>query len=625
MKILRAIVTIVVIITCSALRTFGQSNGPETIEELQDSIQKILIKTNTPGAGVAMVLSDSVVLLRGIGKADVERNIDVTENTMFRLGSVSKLFVGLTVLKLQEEGQLNLKDKVKDVLPDLEIINPWESEFPIRIENLLEHTSGLPDWSLAELGCNDPNIKTLKEALDYYPKSRIVRYVPGTRVQYSNVAVSIAAYIVETVSGMKYEDYVAKHFFIPLGAKNMTFQETEQYRKSGAKGYDNGIYLPYFNVLYKPSAALIGSPKDLICLLKFFINRGKVDGIQVLSESSLKRMESNESLQTDKLEEINCFNLANLSSYYNRQIYYGHGGSVFGSQSDFRYLPKYKLGFAIMINDNDQNVLDEISNLIKEFQTKDLPEGDKRWSIDIQHSTQDLSGYYIPVNYKFKGIEFFKKIKSIHKVWHQRDTLFVKSMLGSPYVNKYHPIKNNKFVSEYSDAYELFLTNDPLEGEVISGHMGLLKKISPMHAYLLLTLFFAFIISSFTAFVFALLRLFIYLFSKKKNKTALWICVWPMLNVSIVLVIVLALFTGLQTPLDISNLLGNMSYLSILLFIGTIVFALVSVRNIYFIFKHRKMKMSRMFYYHSVLIAIFHLAFTIYFFSNGIIGITTWL
>jgi len=164
-------------------------------------------------------------------KGNIENNIDVNENTMFRLGSISKMMVSLAVLKLQEQGKLNLKDKIRDIIPEIKYDNPWEDTHPIKIEHLLEHTSGWSYWHLAELGSDDPKPKTLKEALDFYPKSRKCLYVPGTRMIESNVGTAVAAYIVEKVSKMNFEEYMDKYFFKPMGIEDMTFFNTEQYKK----------------------------------------------------------------------------------------------------------------------------------------------------------------------------------------------------------------------------------------------------------------------------------------------------------------------------------------------------------------------------------------------------------
>jgi len=625
MKIQQKLTTLLVFIFFSISLSFAQeksnSNSPQTLIELQDTIQKILIKTNTSGAGIAMMSGDSIVLLRGFGIADIENNIDVNENTMFRLGSVSKLFVSLAILKLQEEGRLNLKDKVSDLIPDLEIINPWEDKYPIRIENLLEHTAGLNDWSFAEIGSNDPKPKTLKESLEYYPRGRVARFVPGTRIQYSNLGVSIAAYIVERVTGMTYEDYIAKYFLEPMGMKNMTFRNSELYQKTGAKGYDNGTQIPYLHCLYRPSATLTGSPKELVNLLKFFINRGKVDGTQIISDSSLQRMERNESLHIENHELFKGYGLGNNPSLYKNFIYRGHGGSVPGSNTDFCYLPEYNLGYAIMANGESQALIDRLSDLIKQYQTKDLPKKTVKINKTIYKSNQDLSGYYISVNYKFDVLKFFIKIKSLTKIWHTDDTLFVKKVLRQ-YPSKLYLNENNVFKSESGRAY-LFQENDPVEGQVIYGNMGMLKNISPIYAYTLLIIFCALFIVPITIIVFAMFRLLIYLFGKKKDKTALWISLWPLINISFILVI--ALYWSLQTRFDTFLLLGNISPLSLLIFIGSIGFALTSFWSIYYIFKNRNTKMSKIFYYHSVLVAIFNLIFTFYFFSNGLIGIMTWI
>ncbi len=625
MIIIKKSIALLVFLLLSISLSFAQKvttdNTPQTLSDLQDTIQEILINNNISGAGIVMVYGDSIVLLRGFGKADIENDIDVNENTMFRLGSVSKLFVSLAILKLQEEGKLNLKDKVSDIIPEIKIENPWEEQYPIRIENLLEHTSGLNDWRWAELGSNDPKSKTLKESLEYYPKGRIAKFVPGTRIQYSNLAVSIAAYIVEKVSGMTYENYVAKYFFKPLGMKNATFRNSEQYKNKGAKCYANKILLPYLNILYRPSASLTASPKELANLLRFFINRGQIDSVRLLSNSSLNRMERNESLSINNSELFKNQGMGNYPSYYKSFIYRGHGGSVPGSNADFQYLPEYNLGYAIMINGDNESLLDELSDLIKEYQTKDLPQKSLDAKKKIYKSNQDLSGYYISVNYKFDLFKFMDKPKSLTKIWHIGDTLFIKNF-KSQYPLKLYSNENNIFKDESERAF-LFQETDPVEGQVIYGNMGMYKKISPIYAYTLIPIFWALFIIPLTIIIFSVISLLVYLFGKKKNKIALWFSLLPLISISFLIII--ALFISLQTRFDLFLLLGNISWLSLSVFIATIGFALTSLWTIYYIYKNRNVKMAKIFYYHSILVSLFNLIFTFYFFSNGLIGIMTWI
>jgi hypothetical protein len=315
--------------------------------------------------------------------------------------------------------------------------------------------------------------------------------------------------------------------------------------------------------------------------------------------------------------------LTNYVDYYKSFIYHGHGGHVPGYNSDFRYLPEHNMGFAIMINGENQGVIDDLSLLIKAYQTKDLPQEPIKLLKIIHEPTQIISGYYIGVDYKFVALKFFEKIKYLKRLWYEGDTLYVKNVLDqSPH--KYYSVGNNEYRSEFTNRIAFVQINDPVEGQVIYGNMGLLKRISPVYAYVLLVIFWALFIVPVTISFFALLRLLIYVFGKKKDKVALWISLWPFIPVSFLLVIIIALIASIQTNIDIFFLLGNMGPLSILIFVGTIGYALASLWSVYYIFKNRHTKMSWIFYYHSAIASIFNFIFTIYFFSNGLIGIMTW-
>jgi len=613
----------------SGLKSFTQEvynvKEPKTLTELKNSIQKILIETKTPGAGVVLVSGDETILLEGFGKADIENNIAVNENTMFRLGSISKMYVALAILKLQEEGRLSLKDKIKDLIPEIEFNNPWEDKYPIRIENLLEHTAGWDYWHFAELGSDDPRPKTLKEALDFYPKSRISKFILGTRIGYSNVGTSVAAYIVEKVSGLTFEEYINNYFFKPMGIENMTFLQTEQYKKTGAKLYENGIKLNYFNILYRPSAALNGSPKDMVKMIKFFINRGKINNNQLISDSSLKRMERSESMSIlSKSELFKWCGLSNFGNTYNGFMYHGHGGSVPGGNADFAYLPEYNLGYAVMINGGDEDALNKISDLIKYYQTKDLKQkpaviDNKKYKITI-----DPSGYYTIINPKLELIGFLERIKSVQKVWIENDTLYVKRLMDGNSTTKYIPADNNEFRSVRTKRIEFALINDPLEGNVICFH-EYFKKISPFWAYFLISIFIAIPVTIISTIILGFLWTLVYLFGKNKNKTALWVCLLPLITDFFIFVVALSILLTAQTRYDYSQLFGTANIISVLMLICSIGYALASVWSVFYIFKNHGVKMSKVFYFYSLLVAILNLIFTLYFLSNGLIGIPTWI
>ncbi len=594
-------------ITATSAQDSVKPYKANTLNELQESIQRVLKETNTPGAGVVLISGDSTILLKGFGKADIENNVDVDENTMFRLGSVSKVYVALAILKLQEEGRLNLKDKIRDLIPEIEFYNRWEDE-----------------WSFAELASNDPKPKTLKESLEYYPKARKSNFVPGTRIHYSNLGTSIAAYIVEKVSGLSYEDYIDTYFFTPMGIENMTFLNSEQYKKYGAKLYDDGIKLSYLNILYRPSAALNGSPKDMAKMIKFFIDRGRINNHQILSDSSLQRMERSGSLPVlSTYETHKRYGLANNPSSYNGFIYRGHGGTIFGGHADFEYLPEYKMGYAVMINGEGEETVDRIAELIKHYQTKDLIKTPVEIDSNKYEITIDPSGYYTIINPKLGKWGFFDRFNKTLKVWVKNDTLFIKNLKRN-FIGKFIPAGGNEFRSVENNIAVLSLINDPLEGNIIFAGTYY-KKVSLLRAYTPALIFFSFITILITTVIFGLLWVLVYLFGKRKSKTALWICLWPLITNSFIFVVGLLMFMTVKTRYDIFQVLGTANMFSVLMFICGIGYALASVWSVYYIFKNYREKMSRFFYYYSALAAILNLVLMLYFLSNGLIGIPTWI
>ena len=122
-----------------------------------------------PGAGIAIVSKDSVIFLGGLGYANMEDNIPVTDTTCFRMGSITKSFIALGFLKLAEEGRIDLNTPVKEIVPEINIINPWQETDPVRVAHILEHTSGFGN-SFREFNLDDDPRIPLRQALDKVDK-----------------------------------------------------------------------------------------------------------------------------------------------------------------------------------------------------------------------------------------------------------------------------------------------------------------------------------------------------------------------------------------------------------------------------------------------------------------------
>ena len=170
---------------------------PSPSDELQQQLEKILKDTHTPGVSVAIVRKDGPEWVTGLGTADVASGRAATADTLFRIGSTSKAFASLSILMLADQGKLTLDDPVHKLVPDVWFENRWESTDPIRVVNLLEHTTGWDDMHLREYAKQAPDSMSVREGLDYDHHSRTSRWRPGTRMAYCNSGPPVAAYIVE--------------------------------------------------------------------------------------------------------------------------------------------------------------------------------------------------------------------------------------------------------------------------------------------------------------------------------------------------------------------------------------------------------------------------------------------
>jgi CubicO group peptidase (beta-lactamase class C family) len=222
-----------------------------------------LARGDVAGAVVVVVKDGQPLLARGYGYADAARRIPVDpEHTLFRGGSVGKLFTWTAVMQLVEQGKLDLDRDINDYL-DLEI-PPREGQ-AITLRNLMTHTPGFEEI-LENLVTSD---STRLLALGPYLKAGMPRRIfpPDSIPAYSNYGVSLAGYIVERVSGEPYDDYIERHIFQPLGMTSSTFRQPlpERFRANMSRGYQlgSGPAQPYELFGPVPAGALAATGADM--------------------------------------------------------------------------------------------------------------------------------------------------------------------------------------------------------------------------------------------------------------------------------------------------------------------------------------------------------------------------
>jgi len=373
---------------------------PETLLELQKAMNDVLDKAHLPGAGVALVSNGALLWCGGFGKADVGSGHDVTCETEFRVGSISKSFVALALLKLQEEGKINLEARLEDVAPEVPFKNGWESSNPVRIVNLLEHTAGFDDMQASEIyNFKDPYDYPLLEVFRRFQEPQDVRWPPGTRMSYSNPGFGIAGYLIEKVTGTPYDQYIRETILRPLGMANADFPFTDRNKPLLATAYDRdpprALGYPY--IYLRPAGDLKASPGELAKLVEFLLRRGKSTDGQILKPESIIRMESVESTLAAKNGLRLGYGLANYTEVEGGVVTHGHDGGIDGFISSYRYMPEQNWGYVVLLNSTESfQALLDLNKLAIDFLSKGFP---KTQQPEVSVPAADLekfAGYYAP-------------------------------------------------------------------------------------------------------------------------------------------------------------------------------------------------------------------------------------
>ena len=221
----------------------SQPNTPEmTAADVSAFIDGImpaqLAREDIAGAVVLVIKDGKVLFTKGYGYSDVEKRIPVTpDGTLFRPGSISKLFTWTAVMQLVEAGKLDLDRDVNDYL-DFKI--PATYAQPITLRNIMTHTAGFEE-TVKDMWVPSPGgFVPLGDYLRKHIPGRI--FPPGVTPAYSNYGCTLAGYIVQRVSGEAFDDYIERHIYIPLGMHHSTFRQPlpESLKSMMSNGYGLG-------------------------------------------------------------------------------------------------------------------------------------------------------------------------------------------------------------------------------------------------------------------------------------------------------------------------------------------------------------------------------------------------
>ena len=306
-----------------------------------------LERENIAGAVVLVVKDGRVLFAKGYGYSDVDKKIPVSvDSTLFRPGSISKLFTWTAVMQLVEQGKLDLD---RDVNTYLDFRIPETFPQPITLRNIMTHTPGFEEQVKDLINREGDTMSTLREHLIRHMPERV--FAPGTTPAYSNYGASLAGYIVERVSQRPFSDYVEENIFKPLGMTRSTFAQPlpAELKPLMSRGYNagSGKAKPFEMIEEAPAGALSATAQDMSRFMIAHLQEGTLDNEHILRPETARMMHSR---QFGLVPELNGMCMGFYEESRNGHRIIGHGGDTFYFHSDLHLMPDAKLGFFVSYN-----------------------------------------------------------------------------------------------------------------------------------------------------------------------------------------------------------------------------------------------------------------------------------
>lgn len=357
----------------------GQSLTTEDVDAWLDGYMPFaLAKSDIAGAVVVVVKDGRILAQRGYGFADVakRRRVDPAA-TLFRPGSVGKLFTWTAVMQLVEQGKLDLDADVNRYL-DFRI--PPRAGKPITLRHLMTHTAGFEEQAKEIMGTDPKRVVPYQVMLKRWIPERVYR--EGSTPAYSNYSAALAGYIVERVSGEPYDDYIERHIFAPLGMANSTFRQPlpSRFRPNMATGYSLASGKPTaFEYLGPvPAGSLTATGTDMGRFMIAHLNGGAIDTGRILAPQTVRLMQNS---VTHPIPGLNGMALGFYESNVNGRNVIGHGGDTSVFHSELQLFQNEGVGIFMSFNSTGREGSSSIlrTALFEDFANRYFPgRGDDR-------------------------------------------------------------------------------------------------------------------------------------------------------------------------------------------------------------------------------------------------------
>lgn len=312
----------------------------------------------TPGLTIAILRGGSVVYAKGFGYMNVEDAVPARGDTSYPIGSNTKQFTAAAILMLQDEGKLNVDDRLSRYLPEI----PHANEVTLR--NLLTHSGGYAEYTeigtFDEIGNRPTTLAAIANTVDHRP----LAFTPGTSRQYSNTGYDLLAMVIERVSGMTYSDFLEQRIFKPLGMTSTFVRGWDDTRHNVATEYDSYALGPWEHAQHLDytwfggAGAIVSNAADLA---KW---NAALSGGKLLSKHSLTEMMTPHRIGKNDPFPDYGFGIE-VSRLPNGHVMVSHGGNTYGAATQDARFPNDHLGIVVLANSGTFSYDTAVSALYK--------------------------------------------------------------------------------------------------------------------------------------------------------------------------------------------------------------------------------------------------------------------
>ena len=367
-KILTATIIAMVVLAIGNTKAADQAQREDAKAAISSVVEQRMAGGGMVGVGAAIIVNGKIAWTGGYGYADKERGVAFTPDTIMNIGSISKTFTGVALMRAVQEGTLSLDRDINSYLP-FKVINPHYPAEPITLRQLATHTSGITDKPLiyeATYHFAGDTPEPLGEFLNnylsgngkFYSTGNFLNAKPGRKREYSNIGAGLAGYIVEIAVGERLNTYTKRHIFAPLQMSNSGWLLSEIPAAKHARLYvAQGIRvpIPLYEITTYPDGGVRTSVSDLAKFFVALLNDGEYEGARILNKQSAAEMLRFQYTSANKPENVNLQGEDSVNSgifwatkFDTTKI--GHNGSDPGIRTMMLADPSKKIGVILFTN-----------------------------------------------------------------------------------------------------------------------------------------------------------------------------------------------------------------------------------------------------------------------------------